>query len=234
MQPETPMMAPGQSASRTLALGQNRVLRNTYALLALTLLPTIGGAWLGLAMNLHQLVAGHGGMFALVFLVGAYGLMFAIQANRNSSLGVALLLGFTFFMGVMLAPLLSVILGMANGMKLIALAIGGTAVVFASMASLATVVKRDLSGLGKFLFVGAIVLLVAMVANIFLQLPALMIALSVIAIAIFSAFMLYDVNRIVTGGETNYVTATLNLYLDIYNVFVNLLALLGITGGSID
>ncbi len=230
MQPENPLMTQGYAGSTALA--QNRVLRNTYALLALSLLPTIGGAWLGIEMNLGQMFAGHGGIFALVFLLGAYGLMFAIQANRNSGIGVALLLVFTFFMGTMLAPLLSVIMAKSNGFKLIAMAAGGTAIVFAAMASLATVVKRDLSGMGKFLFVGAIVLLVAMIANIFLQLPALMIALSVIAIVIFSAFMLYDVNRIITGGETNYVTATLNLYLDIYNVFTNLLALLGITSSS--
>ena len=232
MQHETPLMR--QPASATLALSQNRVLRNTYALLALSLLPTIAGAWAGLAMKLGQVLAGHAGIFALVFLVGAYGLMFAIQANRNSSLGVALLLVFTFFMGLMLAPLLSVIMAMSNGFKLIALAAGGTATVFAAMASLGTVVKRDLSGLGKFLFVGAVMLMIAAIANIFLQLPGLMIAISLIAIGIFSAFMLYDVNRIVTGGETNYVSATLNLYLDIYNVFTNLLALLGITGGSSD
>ena len=135
-------------------------------------------------------------------------------------------------MGAMMAPLLSVIMAKSNGFKLIALAAGGTAVVFAAMASLATVVKRDLSGMGKVLFVGAILVLVAGIANIFLQLPALMIALSVLIIVIFSAFMLYDVNRIVTGGETNYVSATLNLYLDIYNVFTNLLALLGVTSSS--
>jgi FtsH-binding integral membrane protein len=221
-------------AASTYALSRNRVLRNTYALLALSMLPTIAGAWLGVALKLNQVVAGHGGMFALVFLVGAYGLMFAVQANRNSGLGVALLLAFTFFMGVVLAPLLGVILGMSNGVTLIAFAFGGTAIVFTAMASLGTVIKRDLGGLGKFLFVGAIMLLVAMIANIFLQMPGLMIALSLIAIGIFSAFMLYDVNRIVTGGETNYVSATLNLYLDIYNVFTNLLAILGITGGSSD
>jgi modulator of FtsH protease len=233
MQPETPLMRQEQAAP-TVALSRNRVLRNTYALLALSMLPTIAGAWLGLALKLNQLVAGHAGMFALVFLVGAYGLMFAVQANRNSGLGVALLLAFTFFMGLMLSPLLGVILGMANGVSLIAFAFGGTAIVFTAMASIGTVTKRDLSGMGKFLFVGAIMLLIAMVANVFLHMPGLMIALSLIAIGIFSAFMLFDVNRIVTGGETNYVSATLALYLDIYNVFTNLLALLGITGGSSD
>jgi modulator of FtsH protease len=149
-------------------------------------------------------------------------------------MGVALLLAFTFFMGLMLSRLLTFVLGFGNGAQLIGLAFGGTAIVFTAMASIATTTKRDLSGLGKFLFVGAVMLIVAMFANIFLQIPGLMIATSLIAIGIFSAFILYDVNRVVTGGETNYVTAALAIYLDIYNVFANLLALLGITGGSSD
>ena len=232
MQPETPLMR--QPASATLALSQNRVLRNTYALLALSLLPTIAGAWLAVAFGLGPWFIAHRMLYMVVFLVGAFGLMFAVQANRTSGLGVGLLLAFTFFMGAMLSPLLTRILGFSNGLSLIGLAFGGTAMVFAAMATLGTVVKRDLSGLAKFLFVGAIMLLVAMIANVFLQLPGLMIALSLVAIGIFSAFMLVDVNRIVTGGETNYVSATLSLYMDIYNVFANLLALLGITGGSSD
>ena len=117
---------------------------------------------------------------------------------------------------------------------MIALAFGGTAVIFSAMATLAATIKRDLSNMGKFLFIGVVMLLVAAFANIFLQMPALMIAITVMAIGIFSAFMLYDVNRIITGGETNYITATLAIYLDVYNIFTNLLALLGITGGSSD
>ena len=233
MQPETPLMAQ-PNAAYAPALARNRVLRNTYLLLALSLLPTIGGAWLGLALNLNQLFLGHAGIFALVFLVGAYGLMFAIQANRNSSTGVVLLLVFTFFMGAMLAPLLGVIMAMSNGVKLIALAAGGTAAVFATMATLGTVIKRDLGGLGKFLVIGMVMLLIASIANLFFQMPALMIALSVIAVGIFSVAMMYYVNQIVSGGIDNYVTATLLLYIAIYNVFTNLLALLGITGGSND
>jgi len=234
MQPYDPMMAQAQGASTTLALAQNRVLRNTYALLALSLIPTIAGAWLGIALNFAALFAGHPAIGFIAFLALAFGFFFGIEKTKNSGMGVVLLLAFTFFMGVWLAPMLSVILGLANGWKLIALAFGGTSIVFAAMSAIATGTKRNLSGLGKFLTVGAILLIVAMFANLFLQIPALMIALSVIAIAIFSAFMLYDVNRIVTGGETNYITATLALYLDIYNVFVNLLALLGITSGSND
>jgi modulator of FtsH protease len=229
MQPETPMMAPGQTTS--VALAQNRVLRNTYLLLALSLVPTIFGAWIGIKLN-FSLFASSPFIGVILFLAIAFGFMFAIEKTKNSSLGVAMLLGFTFFMGLMLSRLLGTVLGMANGASLIAYAFGGTAVIFVAMATIASTTKRDLSGMGKFLFVGAIMLLLAMIANVFLQLPGLMIALSLIAIGIFSAFMLYDVNRIVTGGETNYISATLALYLDIYNVFANLLALLGITSGN--
>ena len=232
MQPDNPMMVQ-QTASETLALAQNRVLRNTYLLLALSMLPTIAGAWLGVSFN-FAFFPGHPAIGFVLFLAIAFGFFFGIEKTKNSGWGVALLLGFTFFMGLMLSRLLGVVLGFGNGAKLIGLAFGGTAIIFAAMAGVATSIRRDLSGLGKFLFVGAIMLIVAMFANIFLQLPGLTIALSVLAIGIFSAFMLFDLNRIIMGGETNYVTATLALYLDIYNVFVNLLALLGITGGSND
>jgi modulator of FtsH protease len=233
MLPDSPMLAPGQTASPGLALAQNRVLRNTYALLALSMVPTIFGAWLGVQLN-FSFFATHPAIGFMAFLAIAFGFMYGVEKTKNSGWGVALLLGFTFFMGLMLSRMIGAVLGLGNGASLIALAFGGTSVIFVSMATLASTVKRDLSGMGKFLFVGVLMLLLAMFANIFLQLPGLMIALSLIAIGIFSAFMLYDVNRIVTGGETNYITATLALYLDIYNVFVNLLAILGITGGSSD
>ena len=231
MQPETPMIAQGRSSS--LALAQNRVLRNTYMLLALSLVPTIAGAWLGVMLN-FAFFAGHPAIGFVAFLAIAVGFMFGIERTKNSGWGVALLLGFTFFMGLMLSRLIGAVLGLGNGVALISLAFGGTAVIFFAMATLASTVKRDLSGLSKFLFVGVIMLLIAGFANIWLQLPALTIVFSLVAIAIFSAFMLIDVNRIIQGGETNYITATLALYLDIYNVFANLLALLGITGGSSD
>jgi modulator of FtsH protease len=233
MQPESPMMAPGQTSSSTLALAQNRVLPNTYALLALSMLPTIAGAWLGIMFK-FSFFGAHPAIGFIAFLAIAFGFFYGIEKTKDSGWGVALLLGFTFFMGLMLSRLLGSVLGLANGASLIALAFGGTAIIFISMATLATTIKRDLSGLGKFLFIGVIMLLLAAFANIFLQLPGLMIAISLIAIGIFSAFMLFDVNRIVTGGETNYISATLALYLDIYNVFVNLLAILGITSGSHD
>ena len=230
MQPNTPMTAHGSST--TLGLSQNRVLRNTYWLLALSMVPTVLGAWIGVATGFNLFSFVHPALGFILFLGIAFGFFYGIEKTKNSGMGVALLLGFTFFMGLMLSGLLTRTLGFANGGSLIALAFGGTAAVFATMATLATTIKRDLAPMGKFLFVGVIMLLVAAFANIFLQIPGLMIAISLVAIGIFSAFMLYDINRIVTGGETNYVTATLAIYLDVYNVFANLLALLGIGGGS--
>ena len=221
------------AASSNVALAQrNRVLRNTYWLLALSLVPTVLGAWIGVSTGI---VNGLGvGMSAIVFLGGAFGFIFAIEKTKHSSTGVVLLLGFTFFMGLMLSRLLSAILGFSNGASLIMTAFGGTAAIFLAMASLATVIKRDLSGMGKFLFVGAIMLLVAGVMNIFLQSSALMLTVAVIAMGLFSAFMLYDIKRVIDGGETNYISATLAIYLDIYNVFQSLLMLLGFAGGDRD
>ena len=223
----------GAGEATTLAT-RNRVLRNTYWLLAISLIPTVLGAWAGIAFNIAGVMGARPGMTLIVFLAGAFGLMFAIQKYKDSGVGVALLLVFTFFMGVMLSRLLAFVLGFSNGVSLITMAFGGTAIIFGVMATIATVSKRDFSGLGKWLMVGAVIILVAALANFFLQLPALMLTISVLAIAIFSAFMLYDVQRVVNGGETNYVTATLAIYLDVYNVFTNLLALFGIFGGSRD
>ncbi|MGA2548698.1 MAG: Bax inhibitor-1/YccA family protein [Burkholderiaceae bacterium] len=213
---------------------RNRVLRNTYWLLALSLIPTVAGAWLGITLNFGQVMARSPGTALIVFMVGAFGLIFAIQRFRNSALGVGLLLAFTFFMGLMLSRLLAYVLGFSNGVTLITMAFGGTAVIFFVMATIATVSKRDFSGLGKWLTVGAVILIVACLANFFFQIPALFLTISTLAIVIFSAFMLYDVQRVVNGGETNYVSATLAIYLDLYNVFQNLLMLLGIFGGNRD
>jgi modulator of FtsH protease len=220
----------GQAGAGALAEQRNRVLRNTYWLLALSLVPTVLGAWVGVTTGI---VASMGmGMSAIVFLAGAFGFIFAIEKFKSSSAGVAILLAFTFFMGLMLSRVLAAVLGFSNGASLIMYAFGGTAAVFFAMATLASVVKRDLSNMGKFLFVGAILLLVAGIINIFVQSSALMVTLAVLAIGIFSAFMLYDLKRIIDGGETNYISATLGLYLSIYNVFQSLLALLGIFGGD--
>ena len=218
--------------SGALSEQRNRVLRNTYWLLALSMLPTVLGAWVGLATGVAHLMSP--GMSMIVFLVGAYGLMFGIEKTKNSAAGVPMLLGFTFFMGLMLARMLGVVLGFKNGGDLIMMAFAGTGAIFLGMASLTSVIKRDLSSMGKFLFIGVILLVVAGIANLFIQSSALMITLSVIAIGIFSAFILHDLKRVQTGEETNYITATLGVYLSLYNVFVNLLALLGIFGGQRD
>jgi modulator of FtsH protease len=213
-----------------VAVGQvtrNKVLRNTFWLLALSMLPTVLGAYIGVSMQLPML---SGGMGFVIFLAIAFGFMFAIEKTKESAAGVFVLLGFTFFMGLMLTPLLRHTLGYSNGGQLIMTAFGGTAIVFAVMASIATTTKRDFSGMGSWLFAGVIVLLLAGVANIFLQMSVLSIVFSVLAIGIFSAFILYDVQRIVNGGETNYISATLAIYLDVYNIFSNLLALLGLGG----
>jgi modulator of FtsH protease len=229
-----PSLNPGQYSDVADVAVRNRVLRNTYWLLAISLIPTVLGAAFGMYSGINKVMATSPFLSMIIFLVGAFGLMYAIEKNKETSLGVGLLLLFTFFMGMMLSRLLGHVLGMSNGTQLVMFAFGGTAAVFGTMATLATSIKRDLSGLGKFMFVGVVVLILASVANIFLQLPALMLTISVVAIVIFSAFMLIDLQRVVNGGETNYVSATLAIYLDVYNVFANLLAILGITGGSRD
>jgi len=208
---------------------RNRVLRNTYWLLALSMIPTVLGAWIGVSTGLARAMSP--GISMIVFMVGAFGLMFAIEKTKNSAAGVPVLLGFTFFMGLMLSRLIGAVLGLANGAGLIMTAFAGTGLIFFGMAALASVIKRDLGNMGKFLFIGMIMLLVAGVANIFLQSSALMITLSVLAIGIFSAFILHDLKRVQDGLETNYITATLGVYLSLYNVFQSLLSLLGIFGG---
>lgn len=225
---------PSYAGNAQSALARNRVLRNTYLLLAVSLIPTVIGAWVGLQTGINRLMGSSPGFSAILFLAGAFGLMFLIERNKNSSVGVALLLAFTFFMGVMLSRMLGFVLGMGNGAQLIMLAFGGTAAVFGTMATIASTTKRDFSGMQKFLFIGAVILIVASLANIFLQLPALMLTISVMAIAIFSAFLLVDLQRIINGGETNYISATLSVYLSLYNIFSNLLMLLGVLGGDRD
>ena len=211
---------------------RNRVLRNTYWLLALSLLPTVLGAWLGVATGITQSLSG--GLGLIVFLGGAFAFIFAIEKTKNSAAGVPVLLAFTFFMGLMLSRLIAMVLGFKNGPELIMTAFGGTAGVFFVMASLASVIKRDLSGMGKWLMVGALVLMVGGIINVFVGSGVGMMVISMLAIGIFSAYMLYDLKQILDGGETNYISATLALYLDIFNVFQSLLALLGIMGGERD
>jgi modulator of FtsH protease len=214
--------------SLTSPVERNRVLRNTYWLLALSMVPTVLGAWIGVATGIAQAMTP--GVGLIVFLVGAFGFMFAIDKNKNSAAGVPLLLAFTFFMGLMLARMVGAVLGLANGAGLIMMAFAGTGAIFLGMATLSSALKRDLSAMGKWLFIGAVMLLVAGIANVFLQSSALMITVAVLAIGIFSAFILYDLKRVQDGLETNYITATLGVYLSLYNVFQSLLAVFGLTG----
>ena len=228
----TPLDIYEPSAAISSASQRNRVLRNTYWLLALSMVPTVLGAWVGVVTGITSGLTGFMGL--MVFFGGAFGFMFAIEKTKNSSAGVPVLLAFTFFMGLMLSRLVANVLGFSNGASLIMTAFGGTAAIFFGMASLSSVIKRDLSSMGKFLFIGMIMLLVAGVANVFIQSSVLMVTLSVLAIGIFSAFILHDLKRIQDGEETNYIAATLGVYLSIFNVFQSLLTLLGIFGGERD
>ena len=211
-----------------VAVQRNRVLRNTYGLLALSLLPTVAGAWLGVSTGITAGLSGWMGL--VVFMAGAFGFMMAIEKNKDRAAGVPLLLAFTFFMGLMLSRLVAVVLGKANGAELVMTAFGGTAGVFVLMAALSGVIRRSLDGLGQWLTVGALVLMVGAVVNVFVGSAVGMAVISVLAIGIFSLFILYDLKRIVDGGETNYISATLGLYMSLFNVFQSLLALLGLGG----
>jgi modulator of FtsH protease len=234
MQPELqPIRTGGSIPAQDYAVRQNRVLRNTYWLLALSLIPTAIGAAIGANIDLGFMRSSPVLSFFVILAV-FYGWIFAIERNRNGALGVALLLGFTLFMGLLLGPLFQSVLGFKNGVQLIMMAAGGTAAVFFGLAGLASSTKRDFSFLSKFLFVGFIVIMLAVVANVFLASPALYLTLLAGFILFSSAAILWQVNAIVRGGETNYVSATLTLYVSIYNLFSSLLQILGIFGGSRD
>jgi modulator of FtsH protease len=210
----------------------NKVLRNTYALLGLTLIPTVIGAMMGMSMS-FGFAQEHPFIFAIGAMAVLYGMFAAIAANRNSSFGVVLLLGLTFLLGLMLGPILQHALHLRNGGQIVGLAAGGTGIIFLTLAGIATTTKKDFSFMGKFLMVGIILLIVASLANIFLQIPIMALAISAIGVLLFSGFILFDVSRIVNGGETNYIMATLSLYMSIYNLFTSLLQLLmGLMGSD--
>ena len=228
MQPEIQYGAP----SGQLALAQNKVLRNTYLMLALTMVPTVIGAMVGMATG--GIIMQHPIIGSLVMIAAVIGLQFAIAKNRDNGLGVLLLLGMTFVLGWWLGPLLNVALSLRNGPQLIGIAAVGTGGILAVMSVIATTTKRDFSFMGKFLFVGMIVLLLAMLANMFFQIPALALTISALVVVVFSLFLLHDVSRIVTGGETNYIMAATGVYMSLFNIFVNLLQLLMAFSGERD
>ena len=212
-----------------VAQGQ-KVLRNTYLLLALTMVPTLIGAFIG--MSTASVIMASPIISSVVMLVAVIGLQFGIAANRNSAIGIALLLLMTGLLGWWLGPILNYALALRNGMQLVGYAAVGTGVIFFAMGVIATTSKRDFGFMGKFLFVGMIALLIAMFANMFLQIPALALTISTLVIVVFSLFLLYDLSRIIRGGETNYVMATTGVYLSLFNIFANLLnILLALAGG---
>ena len=233
MQPEyqtNPVAYP--AGAQDIALQPQRVLRNTYLLLAVTMVPTVIGAFIGI--HTGGIIMQFPIISFFVMLAAVIGLQFAIAANRNSVLGVVLLLAMTFILGWWLGPLLAIALSLKNGPQLIGIAAGGTGAIFFVMAGIATTSKRDFSFMGKFLFVGMIVALLAIVANMFLQIPALALTISAIVVVIFSLFLLHDVSRIVNGGETNYIMATTGCYMSLFNIFANLLQLLMALTGERD
>jgi modulator of FtsH protease len=229
MQPE--LRIPAQTGE--LSVSQNRVLRNTYLMLSLTMIPTLIGAMIGMQLN-FGIMRTNPIMSFVVIMAVFYGMVFAIEKNKDSGLGVALLLGFTFLMGLLLAPLLQVALGLSNGGQIIAMAAAGTGVSFFSMAAIATVTKRDFSSMSKFLMVGVIVVMIAVVANVFLQMPVLSLTISAVVVLLSTMLILYTLSGIIHGGETNYVSATLSLYISIYNIFSSLVQLLMAFTGNRD
>jgi len=231
MQPELQRVTTGYGGV-AIAPQAQKVLRNTYMLLALTMVPTVAGAWIG--MQTASIITGSPILSSILMLVGVVGLQFAIIANRNSVIGVGLLLLMTGLLGWWLGPILNVALALKNGMQLVGYAAVGTGTILFAMGTVATVTKRDFSFMGKFLFVGMIALLIAMFANMFLQIPALALAISTLVIVVFSLFLLHDLSRIVTGGETNYIVATTGVYMSLFNIFANLLQLLMALAGDRD
>lgn len=225
MQPRSGAFRRPSILGQGVALQQQKVLRNTYLLLALSLIPTAIGAFIGLNLS-FEILRVNPIISSLAILAIVYGMFFAIEKNRDSGLGVALLLGLTLFLGVILGPLLQVALGLRNGGQLIAMAAGGTAIVFFSMAAIGTTTKRNLSFMGSFLMIGVIVVMLAVLANIFVQSPVLHLTICAVFVLLCSMLILWQVNQIVQGGETNYVSATLTLYMSIYNLFASLLQIL--------
>ncbi|HVC48566.1 MAG TPA: Bax inhibitor-1 family protein [Burkholderiales bacterium] len=227
MFPDFDITSPG-----ALAQGRNKVMRNTMYLLSLSLIPTVLGSLFGMTPAFIGFMIKSPLMASIAMLAVMFLLVMGIQKNRNSTSGIVLLLFLTFAMGVWLGPLLAIVLHSANGAIIVAEAAGGTAIIFASLATIATVTRKDFSFMGHFLFIGLILLIVASLANLFLHIPAMQLTIASIAVLLFSGYLLYDLSRIITGGESNYIVATLSVYLDLYNIFVNLLFLLSALSGN--
>ena len=207
------------------AISSNRVLKNTYMLLSITLLFSAATAGVAMAMNL-----GHG--TALVLALIGFALLFVVHKTANSSKGIIAVFAFTGVMGASIGPMLNYYMAMPNGPQLVMQALGGTAIVFFGLSAYALTTRKDFSYMGGFLVVGLLVAVVASIANIFLGIPALSLTISAAIIFIMSGLILFDTSRIINGGETNYIRATVSLYLSIYNLFVHMLHLLTALGGD--
>jgi len=232
MQPE--QRYPTQTTqTKEFTVVRNKVLRNTFWMLGLTMIPTVVGAMIGMSTN-FTFLAQSPIMGPLVMLAVMLGLLFAVSATRNSIWGIVLLFGFTFVAGWWLGPMLQYALHFKNGAQLVGIAAGGTGAIFFTLAGIATVTRKDFGFLGNFLFVGLVLLILASIANLFFAMPVASLAISAVAVLLFSGFILYDVSRIVNGGEANYVMATLGIYLSIYNLFISLLHLLLAFSGERD
>ncbi|MCH8539005.1 MAG: Bax inhibitor-1/YccA family protein [Alkalimonas sp.] len=211
------------TASRGVEI--NKVLRNTYFLLGMTLAFSAVAAAFAMAMNLSP-------MASLICMIAGFVMLFVVNKQADKASGIFWVFAFAGAFGASLGPMLNYYVGLANGPGLIMQALAGTAVIFFSLSAYALTTRKDFSFMGGFLFVGLIVVLLAVLANIFLQMPALQLAISSAVILIMSGLILFDTSRIIHGGETNYIRATVSLYLNIFNIFVHLLSLLGIFGGD--
>jgi len=214
-----------QTATRSSSIEINKVLKNTYMLLSMTLAFSAVTAGISMAVGLSH-------MAALVMMIGAFILMFVVNKNADKASGVFWIFAFTGLMGASLGPMLNVYAAMPNGASMIMQALGGTALIFFALSGYALTSKKDFSFMGGFLMVGLMVVLIASIANIFFAVPAVQLAISSAVIMIMSGLILFDTSRIIHGGETNYIRATVALYLDIYNIFVHLLSLLGVLGSD--
>jgi len=224
MNMNTPVMNPA-SATRADALATNKVLRNTYGLLSMTLLFSAVIAGVSMTMNLP-----HPGL--LLTLAGYFGLLFATSRFRNSGVGLVFVFALTGFMGYTLGPILSTYLSVTNGSQIVMTAMGGTGAIFLGLSGYALTTRKNFSFMGGFLMAGILVAFMAGIAAAILGMPGLSLAVSAMFVLLMSGLILFETSNIIHGGETNYIMATVSLYVSIFNLFTSLLHLLGFTGAD--
>ena len=205
---------------------QNKVLRNTYAMLGLTMIPTVIGAMVGVKMNFAWMMTASPILLFVGVMATVYGMSWLVAKNANNAAGVWLLFAFSFLLGMLLGPILQAALNLSNGAQLIGLAAGGTAISFLTLSAIASSTKRDFSFMGKFLTIGMVLVIVAILANFFFKIPALSLTISAVVVMLMAGFILYEINQIVRGGQTNYIMATMSIYISLHNMFTHLLSLL--------